>query len=196
LPLCEDEITSLYKGFLNMASAHFDFSNTWTVITGGASGIGLTCALEVAKAGGNVVVSASRKPEKTQAALQQIQQANPKVQAKAFPCEVGQETSVAAFFEAIGNAGIKIDHVIHSAGISPNTEFFDQTQAEWDQVQNTNATGSFLVTKYAALQMKNNPLQGDFRGRIVLVTSTNGINNCPKTKFVSMALHPAGSTPT
>jgi len=47
-----------------MATAHFDFSNTWTVITGGASGIGLTCALGVAKAGGNVVVSASRKPEK------------------------------------------------------------------------------------------------------------------------------------
>lgn len=160
-----------------MAAAHFDFSDTWTVITGGASGIGLTCALGVAKAGGNVVVSASRKPEKTQAALLQIQQVNPKIQAKAFPCEVGQETSVAAFFEAIAREGIAIDHLIHSAGISPNTEFFDQTQAEWDQVQNTNATGSFLVTKYAALQMKHNPLHGDFRGRIVLVTSTNGINS-------------------
>lgn len=160
-----------------MAAAHFDFSNTWTVVTGGASGIGLTCALEVAKSGGNVIISASRKPEKTQAALLQIQQVNPKIQAKAFPCEVGQETSVAAFFEAIAREGIALDHLIHSAGISPNTEFFDQTQAEWDQVQNTNATGSFLVTKYAALQMKHNPLHGDFRGRIVLVTSTNGINS-------------------
>ena len=160
-----------------MAAVHFDFSNTWTVITGGASGIGLTCALEVAKSGGNVIISASRKPEKTQAALLQIQQVNPKIQAKAFPCEVGQETSVAAFFEAIAREGIALDHLIHSAGISPNTEFFDQTQAEWDQVQNTNATGSFLVTKYAALQMKHNPLYGDFRGRIVLVTSTNGINS-------------------
>ena len=82
-----------------MAAAHFDFSNTWTVITGGASGIGLTCALGVAKAGGNVVVSASRKPEKTQAALLQIQQVNPKIQAKAFPCAVGQVTSAAVFFE-------------------------------------------------------------------------------------------------
>jgi len=62
------------------------------------------------------------------------------VKAKAFPCEVGQEASVAAFFHAIGQEGIAVDHVIHSAGISPNTEFFDQTQAEWDQVQNTNAT--------------------------------------------------------
>lgn len=160
-----------------MVSTKFDFSNTWTVITGGASGIGLTCALAVAQAGGNVVISASRKPEKTQVAIDQLMAANSKVSVKAFPCEVGQEESVKAFFQAISDSSIKVDHVIHSAGISPNTEFFDQTQAEWDQVQNTNATGSFLVTKYAALSMKNNPVQGDFRGRILLVTSTNGINS-------------------
>ena len=117
-----------------MAKAHFDFSNTWTVITGGASGIGLTCAFAVAHAGGNVVISSSRKPEKTQVALQQIQKANSKVQAKAFPCEVGDENSVASFFKSIQHENIKINHVIHSAGISPNTDFFDQTQAEWDQV--------------------------------------------------------------
>lgn len=160
-----------------MAGAKFDFSGTWTVITGGASGIGLTCAMAVARAGGNVVVSASRKPEKTQAALAQLQSANPAVQVKAYPCEVGQEASVSAFFAAIAADKVQIDYVIHSAGISPNTEFFDQTQAEWDQVQNTNATGSFLVTKHAALAMRANPVKGDFRGKIVLVTSTNGINS-------------------
>lgn len=160
-----------------MAAVRFDFSGSWTVITGGASGIGLTCAMAVAKAGGNVVISASRKPEKTQAALDQLQSVNAAVQVKAFPCEVGQEQSVQAFFKSIAQAGVAVDHLIHSAGISPNTEFFDQTQTEWDQVQNTNATGSFLVTKYAALAMRNNPIKGDFRGRIVLVTSTNGINS-------------------
>ncbi|GLR26917.1 SDR family NAD(P)-dependent oxidoreductase [Limnobacter litoralis] len=147
------------------------------MITGGASGIGLSCASAVAKAGGNVLVSASRKPEKTQQAIAHLKAINSAIDVKAFPCEVGQEASVSAFFAAIAQAGIQIDHVIHSAGISPNTEFFDQTQAEWDQVQNTNATGSFLVTKYAALAMKNNPVRGDFRGKILLVTSTNGINS-------------------
>ncbi|WP_288109135.1 SDR family oxidoreductase [Limnobacter sp.] len=160
-----------------MVSAKFDFSGSWTVITGGASGIGLSCASAVAKAGGNVLVSASRKPEKTQQAIAHLKAINPAIEVKAFPCEVGQEASVSAFFAAIAQAGIQIDHVIHSAGISPNTEFFDQTQTEWDQVQNTNATGSFLVTKYAALAMKNNPVRGDFRGKILLVTSTNGINS-------------------
>ncbi|NBT65245.1 MAG: SDR family oxidoreductase [Betaproteobacteria bacterium] len=148
-------------------------------MTGGASGIGLTCAELIARCGGDVVVSASRRPDKTAKALDRIREASQGRSNKlaAFPCEVGSETSVASFFEQITQAGIRIDFLIHSAGVSPNTDFFDQTQAEWDTVLNTNTTGAFLVTKYAALAMKPNPLRGDFRGKILLVTSTNGINS-------------------
>jgi 3-oxoacyl-[acyl-carrier protein] reductase len=162
-----------------MAQVHFDFSDTTTVITGGASGIGLTCAELIAGFGGNVVVSASRRPDKTQHALQRIEAAGRAkgVRAQAFACEVGTEPSVQAFFEQITQAGIRVDHVIHSAGVSPNTDFFEQTQQEWDTVHNTNTTGAFLVTKHAALAMKHNPVRGDFRGKVLLVTSTNGINS-------------------
>lgn len=164
-----------------IAHARFDFSGTTTVVTGGASGIGLCCAMAVATAGGNVVISASRKPDKTTAALNKLKSAGGNIQTAAYPCEVGEESSVSSFFAAIANAGTKIDYVVHSAGISPNTEFFDQTQKEWDTVQNTNATGAFLVTKYAAqLMQKNTPTAdafGESRGKILLVTSTNGINS-------------------
>ncbi len=159
------------------ARAAFNFSGTTTVITGGASGIGMSCALEVAKAGGNLIISASRKPEKTAAAIAKISAARSGVSVDAFPCEVGEESSVAAFFSAIQAAGKRVDYIIHSAGISPNTDFFDQTQKEWDQVQNTNATGAFLVTKYAAQAMKQNAPIGEWRGKILLITSTNGINS-------------------
>ncbi len=67
-----------------MAAAHFDFSDTWTVITGGASGIGLTCALGVAKAGGNVVVSASRKPEKLKPPCCKFSKSTPRFRPKHF----------------------------------------------------------------------------------------------------------------
>ncbi|NBO95320.1 MAG: SDR family oxidoreductase [Betaproteobacteria bacterium] len=162
-----------------MAQVHFDFSGTTTVITGGASGIGLTCAELIASYGGHVVVSASRRPDKTEKALDRIRSASggKSVKVAAFACEVGTEASVASFFEQITKAGIRVDYVIHSAGVSPNTDFFDQTQTEWDTVLNTNTTGAFLVTKHAALAMKQNPVRGDFRGKILLVTSTNGINS-------------------
>ena len=160
-----------------MPKASFDFSQTTTVITGGSSGIGLTCAQMVARCGGNVVLSASRRPEKTQKALQNLRDANPQARIEAFPCEVGDEASVRDFFGQIKTAGIRVDHVIHSAGVSPNTEFLNQTQTEWDEVLNTNTTGAFLVVKYAAQLMKENGLRDGFRGKILLITSTNGINS-------------------
>ena len=160
-----------------MARATFDFSGTTTVVTGGASGIGFTCAELIARSGGNIVISASRSPEKTEQALAKLKRAHANIDVYAFPCEVGSEESVRGFFAAISAADIRVDYLINSAGISPNTEFFEQTQKEWDTVYNTNTTGAFLVTKYAALSMKDNALLDDFRGRIVLITSTNGINS-------------------
>ncbi|MDX2218772.1 MAG: SDR family oxidoreductase [Burkholderiales bacterium] len=159
------------------ASANFDFSGTTTVVTGGASGIGMSCALAVARAGGDLIISASRKPDKTAAAIAKLSGARAGIAVDAFPCEVGEEASVSSFFDAIHGAGKRVDYVIHSAGISPNTDFFDQTQKEWDQVQNTNATGAFLVTKHAARIMRGNAPSGEFRGKILLITSTNGINS-------------------
>jgi 3-oxoacyl-[acyl-carrier protein] reductase len=161
-----------------MAKANFDFSGTTTVVTGGASGIGLAIAETIAKAGGSIIVSASRNAAKNQAALDKLRAANSRASHPpvAIPCEIGSEDSVSRFFAEAGKASNNIRHVVHSAGISPNTEFFEQTQKEWDTVQNSNLTGSFLVLKYASLLMKDNAIVDDWRGRIVLVTSSNGVN--------------------
>jgi 3-oxoacyl-[acyl-carrier protein] reductase len=160
-----------------MARASFDFSGTTTVITGGASGIGLAIAETIVRCGGDVIVSASRNPTKTQSALQRLRGARAGAHATAIDCEVGREESVARFFEQAGRSARDIRYVVHSAAISPNTEFFEQTQKEWDTVLNTDLTGSFLVLKYAALMMRDYPVVDEWRGKIVLVTSSNGVNS-------------------
>jgi 3-oxoacyl-[acyl-carrier protein] reductase len=159
-----------------MSSATFDFSGTTTIVTGGASGIGLAVAEIVVASGGDVVMSASRNPAKTQAALERLRAAGASAGARALACEVGREESVAAFFAEAARSAHNVRHVVHSAGISPNTEFFEQTQAEWDTVLNADLTGSFLVLKYAALMMRDNPVIDEWKGKIVLVTSSNGVN--------------------
>jgi NAD(P)-dependent dehydrogenase (short-subunit alcohol dehydrogenase family) len=159
-----------------MATVTFDFSQTTTVVTGGASGIGLAVAETIVRAGGNVVISASRNPRKTEAALGRLRAAAPDATVLALACEVGREESVAGFFAEAGRTARNIRYVVHSAGISPNTEFFEQTQAEWDTVLNSNLTGTFLVLKYAALMMRDNPVVDEWKGKIVLVTSSNGVN--------------------
>ena len=80
-----------------MARVTFDFSGTTTVVTGGASGIGFTCAELIARCGGNIIISASRSPEKTEKALAQLQKVNSKITVRSFPCEVGVEESVQGF---------------------------------------------------------------------------------------------------
>jgi len=159
-----------------MVSVAFDFSGTTTVVTGGASGIGLAIADTIVRARGNVVISASRNPDKTRSALDRLHPSAPGVDAQAFSCEVGREESVADFFSQAARAADQIRYVVHSAGVSPNTEFFDQTQKEWDSVLNANLTGSFLVLKYASLMMAGNPVIDEWKGKIVLVTSSNGVN--------------------
>ncbi len=159
-----------------MVSVAFDFSGTTTVVTGGASGIGLAIADTIVRARGNVVISASRNPDKTRSALDRLHASAPGVDAQAFSCEVGREESVADFFSQAARAADQIRYVVHSAGVSPNTEFFDQTQKEWDSVLNANLTGSFLVLKYASLMMAGNPVIDEWKGKIVLVTSSNGVN--------------------
>ncbi len=159
-----------------MARVTFDFSDTTSVVTGGASGIGLAAAETIVRSGGNVVISASRNPRKTVAALERLRAAAPDASVVALACEVGREESVAGFFEEAGRSARNVRYVVHSAGISPNTEFFKQTQAEWDAVLNANLTGTFLVLKYASLMMRDNPVVDEWKGKIVLVTSSNGVN--------------------
>ena len=55
-----------------MAQVTFDFSGTTTVVTGGASGIGLAIAETIVRSGGDVVISASRNPSKTESALDRL----------------------------------------------------------------------------------------------------------------------------
>jgi len=159
-----------------MANVTFDFSGSTTIVTGGASGIGLAIAETIVRSGGDVVVTASRNPRKTEAALTRLRTAAPKSHVLAFACEVGNEDSVARFFDECRRNAAAFRYLVHSAAVSPNTEFFEQTQAEWDTVLNSNLTGSFLVLKYAALAMRDNPIVDEWRGRIVLVTSSNGVN--------------------
>jgi len=159
-----------------MARATFDFSGTTTIVTGGASGIGLAIAETIVRCGGGVLISASRNPAKTRSAVERLQKLGPSLPVHALACEIGREESVARFFAEAAGTAANIRHVVHSAGISPNTEFFQQTGQEWDTVLNSNLTGSFLILKYASQLLQHNPLVDEWRGRIVLVTSSNGVN--------------------
>lgn len=165
-----------------MNRVSFNFRDTTTVITGGSSGIGLASAELIAKSGGDIIVSASRSVEKTQAALEKIRAASvaagrPDAFIEALPYEADDEASVIAFFQKIAEFGRRVDYLIHSAGISPDTAFDEQDAKLWNKVLAVNTTGTFLVSQHARNLMKRQEIIDEVRGRIVFVTSTNGIDS-------------------
>lgn len=75
--------------------------------------------------------------------------------------------------EAVAAVGEEINIAVHSAAISPDTPFDDQTANEWREVMEVNGVGMFISTRAIGQRMKAKGV----RGSIVIITSTNGINS-------------------
>lgn len=149
------------------------FDGKVAVITGGSKGIGQATALRLAAEWANIAITSSSDWNATDETIKKVRALS--VLCIAFPCNVAKEEDVKVFFEQVMKEYGHIDTVIHCAGISPNTPFFDQTAEEWRDVLSTNLVGSFNVTQTALRVMKT---LGHLPDRnIVLVGSTNGINS-------------------
>lgn len=161
---------------------NFDFSGTTSIVTWWASGIGLATAELIASSWWNVIVTASRNIEKTKKAIETIQDAALKsgkqnILVKALPYEAESEESVKVFFDEVKKISKRVDFLVHSVWISPDTPFDEQTAELWNKVFATNVTGTFLALKYARNVMKTQEIIDEVRWKIVLITSTNWVDS-------------------
>ena len=63
-----------------------------------------------------------------------------------------------------------LDILVNNAGVSQRASVMDLDRATWQQVIDTNLTGAFLCTKYAARHM-----QAQGAGKIINVSSIYGV---------------------
>jgi len=105
-------------------------------ITGGGSGIGLSCAIELTHAGAKVVVS-GRNDKTLKEALQQVK-------AEALVCDVGDKAQVAKVGAEIQKRHGRVDILVNSAGINlPRRNFRDVSNEGWDEIVRINLSGMF-----------------------------------------------------
>lgn len=117
------------------------------VITGGGSGIGLALARVFARAGYSVVIS-GRDLKRLQAAAAELRQG--KAEVIAIACDVRDPASVRKMFQEIAARHSAIDVLINNAGVAHALAPVDMLPIEtWQQVIDTNLTGTFLVTQAA-----------------------------------------------
>ena len=105
-------------------------------ITGGGSGIGLSAAIELTKAGAKVVVSG--RSDKT------LKEALKQVKAEALVCDVGDKAQVGSVAAEIQKRHGRVDILVNSAGINlPKRNFRDVSNEGWDEIVRINLSGIF-----------------------------------------------------
>jgi len=144
-----------------------DLSGKSAVITGGARGIGRAIALRFAEQGADVVFSYRGNAEAAQRTVADIEAFGRK--ALAVQADVVQPESAKALIDAaLGELG-KIDILVNNAGITRDDLIMRMKPEDWNDVIDTNLSGTFWTIKAAT-----RPMMKARGGRIINITSVSG----------------------
>ena len=115
------------------------------VITGGSRGIGKECAIELAKAGYNIVITYAGNDDAANKTVNEIKELNVEAQAYKFDVSNSDECkeNIAKILEKHG----QIDALINNAGITRDNLMLRMTDEAWDSVINTNLNSMFYMTQ-------------------------------------------------
>jgi 3-oxoacyl-[acyl-carrier protein] reductase len=137
-----------------------NFENQVVIVTGGTRGIGRGISTAFINAGAKVIATYAGND---QAAMEFQEQYKEKLIVK--KCDVRNEESIIKLFAELE----RVDVLVNNSGIRKDNLTASMTLAEWDDVMNTNLTGTFLMSKHAVLSMMKNRY-----GRIVNISSVGG----------------------
>ena len=138
-------------------------------ITGGSRGIGLGCALELAKAGCDIIINGTSELAKVQPALDEIKACG--VNAYFYRFDVSNSEAVEENINKIIEEHGKIDILVNNAGITSDGLFVRMSPEQWEKVININLSSAFYVTHSVVKHMMKARL-----GSIVNMSSVVGIS--------------------
>lgn len=138
-----------------------------SVVTGGATGLGLQMATALAEAGSNVVIC-SRKLENCEHAAHEVEKIG--VKTLAIGCDVTKADQVEAMKDAVLREFGRVDVLVNNAGrawVAPPEEM---PLERWQQVLDLNITAPFLCSQVLGREMIKVK-----RGKIVNIASIAGL---------------------
>lgn len=118
------------------------------LVTGADSGIGKGVALELAKAGANLLINYAHNQVAAEKVVSEIKSSGGK--AFAFQADVSHEEEVQAMFAEMFQQYGTIDILVNNAGLQRDSKFTDMTLEQWNTVIGINLTGQFLCAREAA----------------------------------------------
>ena len=114
------------------------------LVTGASRGIGRACAIELAKAGLDVVINYAGNDDAAQKTADEITALGVKCVKKKF--NVADKDSVEANIKEIMDEFGRIDFLVNNAGITRDGLFMRMSDTQWLDVINTNLNSAYYVT--------------------------------------------------
>ena len=141
----------------------FDLSGKTAVVVGGTSGIGLAMAIGLAEAGADVVAS-SRRAEQVDEAAKAIEAKGRK--SLRLTSDVGDRSSLEALLSGTLKEFGKVDILINCAGKIKREPTLTVTEETWDDIMDTNVTGTLRACQIFGKHMLERRYGRDHQHRV------------------------------
>ena len=135
------------------------------LVTGGSRGIGKAIALELARAGAQVVVGYRTGADEAEAVAKEAG-------GRAVQADISQAEDAARLVEEAG----ELDILVNNAGLTRDNLFMVMKDEQWDEVIAVNLTATFMLMRAGARAMMR---ARTGYGRIVNISSISGIIGNP-----------------
>lgn len=123
------------------------------LVTGAGRGIGRAIALDLARAGADVVVNYSRSQQQAEDVARQIEAMGRRV--LAVQADVSQKTDIDRMFDRVESDLGPVAILVNNAGIEPRADVCDFDEATYDAVMATNLKGAFFCAQRALRKMRD-----------------------------------------
>ena len=145
----------------------FTVENRVAIVTGGAQGIGKSIALELAKAGADIII-ADTNADGIEVTIKEIENIGRK--SLGVVCNIANAEEVTNLIDLSNEKFKRIDILVNNAGITRDTLMMRMDEKDWDLVMDVNLKGPFLLTKAASQIMIRQRY-----GRIINMASVVGL---------------------
>ncbi|MGC1460469.1 MAG: 2-dehydro-3-deoxy-D-gluconate 5-dehydrogenase KduD [Steroidobacteraceae bacterium] len=145
-----------------MSPNPFDLSGKTAMVTGANTGIGQGIALALAEAGADIIAVGRRESVETE---QQVRARNRRF--LALQADLSTLEPIGPLMDAAFGTMGSVDILVNNAGIIRRNDAVDLTEADWDQVIDTNLKSAFFLCQALARRL----LVGRRPGKIINIAS-------------------------
>ena len=145
-----------------------DLSGKTAIITGAGQGLGASTALLISDAGATVIINYFNDSQGNNRERAEQTAAGIGERAVVMEADVRKPEAVEALFDQVVDRLGHVDILVNNAGIIRDRTVKKMTQEEWQDVIDTNLTGTFHMCREAAKRMSDG-------GRIVNLSSISGV---------------------